>query len=77
MINNNKYESEKQLFLNSLAFTIKTILGKANYLIQKEKIYSKKLDGNDNNFNIIIKRVFDYPFIKDIKDSNALLNFFN
>ena len=74
IIKKNNSERDKQLFLNSLAFTIKTILIKANYLIKHEKIYSKQLDGNNNSY-CIIKRGFKYPFIIDMKDSNSLLNF--
>ena len=75
IIKNNKFEKAKTSFLNSLSFLIKSILKKCNFLLKKANDNIKKLLEFDNKSNSIIKKVFKYPKITDLKDFNSHLNF--
>ena len=75
IIKNNKFEKAKTSFLNSLSFLIKSILKNAIFLLKKANDNIKKLLEFDNKSNSIIKKVFKYPKITDLKDFNSHLNF--
>ena len=75
IIKNNEFDKAKKFFLDSISFLIKNILKKSNFLLKLENENIKKLCEFDNKSNLIIKKLFKYPRITDLKDFNSHLNF--
>ena len=71
-----KNQLSKTYFLNSISNIIKSILTKANDLLNNEKNIQIISLNNSNNKSIeYIKKTIEYPYIKNINDLNCQIDF--